>query len=304
MFFIFFLFRKMFHFDDYDREDQTSGNEKRKQKDSPPIDGHFSHSTGRDDYLSGTAGDEHEGYDDDDDDHYETDKEAFKFRKTQKDTQDNVIEIDAEEDNEIIVSIGNVDFVTPNANGSAAAAASSSLSSKTAAAGLKSSIGSGPPPARKVGKLDFSLLKVIGKGAFGKVFLVQKSTGSDAGHYYAMKVLKKAHIVLHAKDTEHTKTERQILEEVRHPFIVRLFYAFQTDSKLYLILDYAPGGELFMYLEKQKMLLEDVAMFYMAELVLALEHLHKLGIFYRGLSCVFTRSVYLCRFKTRECIVG
>lgn len=80
-----------------------------------------------------------------------------------------------------------------------------------------------------VGKQDFELLKVVGKGAYGKVFLVRKCTGGlDAGQLYAMKVLRKAHITLHTKDTEHTKTERTILEEARHPFIVRLYYAFQT----------------------------------------------------------------------------
>lgn len=140
-----------------------------------------------------------------------------------------------------------------------------------------------PAPARKVVKSDFELLRVIGKGAYGKVFLVRKTNGRDQNTLYAMKVLEKAHIVLHAKDTEHTKNERSILEEVRHPFIVRLFYAFQTDAKLYLILDFACGGELFTYLEKEKMLLEDRAVFYLAELVLALEHLHRLGIIYRDL---------------------
>jgi serine/threonine protein kinase len=135
----------------------------------------------------------------------------------------------------------------------------------------------------RVSKSDFLLHSVIGKGAYAKVFLVQKVTDPDRGAYYAMKVLKKAHIVVHQKDREHTKTERVILEEVRHPFIVRLFYAFQTDAKLYLILDYAPGGELFTYLDRQKMFLEDAAKIYMAELILALEHLHSLGIIYRDL---------------------
>ena len=138
-------------------------------------------------------------------------------------------------------------------------------------------------PGVKISKTDFQLLRVIGKGAYGKVFLVKKITGSDSETYYAMKVLKKASLVIHAKDAEHTKTERSILEDVRHPFIVRLFYAFQTDFKLYLILDYASGGELFMYLEKQKMFLEDTAVFYISELVLAIEHLHSYGIIYRDL---------------------
>lgn len=73
--------------------------------------------------------------------------------------------------------------------------------------------------------------------AYGKVFLVRKRGGSDHGRLYAMKVLKKATIVQKKKTTEHTKTERQVLEAVRdNPFLVTLHYAFQTDAKLHLIL--------------------------------------------------------------------
>lgn len=70
---------------------------------------------------------------------------------------------------------------------------------------------------------------------------------------YAMKVLKKAHFVLREKEETHTKNERSILEAVRHPFIVKLYYAFQTVSKLYLILSFASGGELFTYLAQERM---------------------------------------------------
>ncbi|XP_033099995.1 ribosomal protein S6 kinase alpha-5-like, partial [Anneissia japonica] len=84
---------------------------------------------------------------------------------------------------------------------------------------------------------DFELLKVLGTGAYGKVFLVRKVTGHDSGQLFAMKVLKKASIVQKAKTAEHTMTERQVLEAVRRcPFLVTLHYAFQTDSKLHLIL--------------------------------------------------------------------
>lgn len=73
--------------------------------------------------------------------------------------------------------------------------------------------------------------------AYGKVFLVRKLTGHDANKLYAMKVLRKAAIVAKAKTTEHTRTERTVLEHVRQsPFLVTLHYAFQTDSKLHLIL--------------------------------------------------------------------
>lgn len=73
--------------------------------------------------------------------------------------------------------------------------------------------------------------------AYGKVFLVRKLRGSDHGKLYAMKVLKKASIVQKTKTTEHTKTERQVLEAIREaPFLITLHYAFQTDAKLHLIL--------------------------------------------------------------------
>lgn len=73
--------------------------------------------------------------------------------------------------------------------------------------------------------------------AYGKVFLVRKIGGFDHGKLYAMKVLKKASIVQKTKTTEHTKTERQVLEAIRQsPFLVTLHYAFQTDAKLHLIL--------------------------------------------------------------------
>ena len=115
------------------------------------------------------------------------------------------------------------------------------------------------------------------------VFQVRKLTGEDKGKIYAMKVLKKATIVRNQKDTAHTKAERNILEAVKHPFIVDLIYAFQTKGKLYLILEYLSGGELFMHLEREGIFLEDTACFYVAEITLALEHLHRQGIIYRDL---------------------
>uniref|UniRef100_A0AAQ5YJC0 Ribosomal protein S6 kinase n=1 Tax=Amphiprion ocellaris TaxID=80972 RepID=A0AAQ5YJC0_AMPOC len=90
----------------------------------------------------------------------------------------------------------------------------------------------------------FELLKVLGKGGYGKVFQVRKVSGATSGKIFAMKVLKKAMIVRNAKDTAHTKAERNILEEVKHPFIVDLIYAFQTGGKLYLILEYLSGKHL------------------------------------------------------------
>lgn len=137
---------------------------------------------------------------------------------------------------------------------------------------------------QRVDMTHFDLLKVLGTGAYGKVFLVRKRTGADTGRLYAMKVLKKASIVQRKKTTEHTKTERQVLEAVRDsPFLVTLHYAFQTDAKLHLILDYVSGGELFTHLYQREHFTEDEVRIYIGEVILALEHLHKLGIIYRDI---------------------
>ncbi|CAG0886888.1 unnamed protein product [Cyprideis torosa] len=132
----------------------------------------------------------------------------------------------------------------------------------------------------------FDILKVLGQGSFGKVFLVRKNQGPDKGTLYAMKVLRKA--TLKIRDRLRTKVERNILADVRHPFIVRLHYAFQTEGKLYLVLDFLRGGDLFTRLSKEVMFTEEDVTFYLAELALALEHLHSLGIIYRDLKPVET----------------
>ncbi|XP_075765029.1 ribosomal protein S6 kinase alpha-1 isoform X3 [Pelodiscus sinensis] len=128
---------------------------------------------------------------------------------------------------------------------------------------------------------QFELLKVLGQGSFGKVFLVRKVTPPDNGHLYAMKVLKKA--TLKVRDRVRTKMERDILADVNHPFVVKLHYAFQTEGKLYLILDFLRGGDLFTRLSKEVMFTEEDVKFYLAELALGLDHLHSLGIIYRDL---------------------
>uniref|UniRef100_A0ABK0LMU5 Ribosomal protein S6 kinase n=1 Tax=Rattus norvegicus TaxID=10116 RepID=A0ABK0LMU5_RAT len=133
----------------------------------------------------------------------------------------------------------------------------------------------------KADPAQFDLLKVLGQGSFGKVFLVRKKTGPDAGQLYAMKVLRKAS--LKVRDRVRTKMERDILVEVNHPFIVKLHYAFQTEGKLYLILDFLRGGDVFTRLSKEVLFTEEDVKFYLAELALALDHLHRLGIVYRDL---------------------
>ncbi|XP_058925342.1 ribosomal protein S6 kinase beta-2 isoform X2 [Kogia breviceps] len=102
----------------------------------------------------------------------------------------------------------------------------------------ESSVNPGP---ERIGPHCFELLRVLGKGNYGKVFQVRKVQGTNVGRIYAMKVLRKAKIVRNAKDTAHTRAERNILESVKHPFIVELAYAFQTGGKLYLILECLSG---------------------------------------------------------------
>ncbi|KAF7715519.1 Serine/threonine-protein kinase [Penicillium ucsense] len=135
---------------------------------------------------------------------------------------------------------------------------------------------------RKMSAADFEPLLCLGKGSFGTVLLVRHIV---TGKLYAQKQFKKASITVHKKLVEQTKTERMVLESVnRHPFVVKLFYAFQDHEKLYLILEYAQGGELFHHLAMERMFEEDAAAFYMAEMVLALEHLHQnVGVLYRDL---------------------
>ncbi|XP_033375522.1 ribosomal protein S6 kinase alpha-1 [Parus major] len=135
--------------------------------------------------------------------------------------------------------------------------------------------------SEKADPSQFELLKVLGQGSFGKVFLVRKITAPDSNHLYAMKVLKKA--TLKVRDRLRTKIERDILADVNHPFVVKLHYAFQTEGKLYLILDFLRGGDLFTRLSKEVMFTEEDVKFYLAELALGLDHLHSLGIIYRDL---------------------
>ncbi|KAJ3018805.1 hypothetical protein HKX48_002622 [Thoreauomyces humboldtii] len=144
---------------------------------------------------------------------------------------------------------------------------------------------------------DFELLKVIGKGSFGKVMQVRKR---DTNRIYAMKILRKSHIVERA-EVAHTLAERTVLAKLNHPFIVPLKFSFQTPDKLYLVLAFVNGGELFHHLQKEGRFIEDRAKFYTAELLCALECLHGYNIIYRDLKpenilLDFTGHIALCDF--------
>ena len=98
----------------------------------------------------------------------------------------------------------------------------------------------------------------------------------DTGKVYAMKVLNKKTIV-ERNEVEHTKSERAILMKLNHPFLVRLHYSFQTPDKLYFIMDFINGGELFFHLQKDRRFSEDRVRFYAAEIASGLEYLHGHG---------------------------
>ena len=129
----------------------------------------------------------------------------------------------------------------------------------------------------KIGYTDFKIEKVIGRGSFGKVFMVRKR---DTGKIFAMKVLKKD--AIEARNQRmHTRAERDIMEKIKCPYIVDMHYAFQTPEKLYFIMDFLNGGELFYHLRKETKFSEGRAKIYAAEIVMALGTLHENGIIYR-----------------------
>ena len=131
----------------------------------------------------------------------------------------------------------------------------------------------------KIGPSDFMCLALLGQGSFGEVYLVKKKDSED---FYAMKVLDKCRI---AKQNifKYVLTERNVLSVMHNPFIVKLNYAFQTSEKLFLLLDYCPGGDLSKQLQIQTRFSEEKAKFYICEIILALGELHKHNIIFRDL---------------------
>ncbi|ORX94944.1 kinase-like protein [Basidiobolus meristosporus CBS 931.73] len=131
----------------------------------------------------------------------------------------------------------------------------------------------------RLGLGDFITIKVIGKGAFGEVRLVQKV---DTGKIYAMKTLRKADMF--KKDQlAHVRAERDVLAESDSPWVVQLYYSFQDPQYLYLIMEFLPGGDLMTMLIKYDIFSDDVTRFYMAECVLAIEAIHQLGFIHRDI---------------------
>lgn len=139
-------------------------------------------------------------------------------------------------------------------------------------------------PLKEVSINDFSIVRVLGAGAFGKVLLVKKlDQKTKSSKLFAMKIMRKSDI-LQNKLTKNIQLEKKILQYQRYPFLVHLKYAFQTSKKIYLVMEYIAGGSLGKFLRKQKRFNEDLTTFYAAEILLGLEYLHKeMGVIYRDL---------------------
>jgi len=131
----------------------------------------------------------------------------------------------------------------------------------------------------RLGLADFRTVKVIGKGSFGEVRVVQKV---DTGKIYAMKTLRKSEM-LKKDQLAHVRAERDVLAESNSPWVVQLYYSFQDTAYLYLLMEFLPGGDLMTMLIKYDTFSEDVTRFYIAECVLALEGIHQLGFIHRDI---------------------
>jgi serine/threonine kinase 38 len=131
----------------------------------------------------------------------------------------------------------------------------------------------------KLSYTDFSLIKVIGKGAFGEVRLVQKK---DTGHIYAMKILRKKDMLL-KEQVAHVRAERDILAEADHQWVVKMFYSFQDTRNLYLVMEFLSGGDMMTLLIKKDTFSEEMTQFYIAETASAIDYIHKLGFIHRDI---------------------
>ena len=126
---------------------------------------------------------------------------------------------------------------------------------------------------------DFKVLKIIGRGSFGKVSLVEYIPTKEI---YAMKSLKKD-ILIEQEQIENTLLEKKILESINYPLLCNLIFCFQTKERIYFVMPFLSGGELFQHLRKFRTFDEKKVKFYGAQIALALEYLHEKGIVYRDL---------------------
>ena len=139
---------------------------------------------------------------------------------------------------------------------------------------------------------DFIMLKIVGKGTFGKVFKVQHKNSKKI---YAMKCIRKD-VILKNENMDSLKLEKEILYEMNHPFIVGMDYVFSDETRIYFLMDFVKGGELFRHLVKVRRFSHHQAQFMIAQIAIALGHLHEKNIIYRDLkpeNVLFNSDGYL-----------
>ena len=132
----------------------------------------------------------------------------------------------------------------------------------------------------KVSMVDFEIIKVVGEGASCCVMQVRKK---DTGKLYAIKMMNKDRILTNHKRMERALMERQVLVKTKHPFVIQMYWAFQTRTHLFFVLEFCAGGELFFHMMKRNRFDEATAKFYFCEVLLGLEYLHSRNILYRDL---------------------
>ena len=126
---------------------------------------------------------------------------------------------------------------------------------------------------------DFKILKVIGRGSFGKVCLVEYIPTKEI---FAMKTLKKD-LLIEEDQIESTILEKEILQNIDHPFLCGLIFCFQSEDRIFFVMPFLSGGELFQHLKKFKRFSEEMVKFYGAQIAIALQYLHDRNIIYRDL---------------------
>ena len=132
----------------------------------------------------------------------------------------------------------------------------------------------------RVSLADFEVIKLVGEGASCSVMQVRKK---DTGKLYAIKMMSKDRILTNHKRMERALMERQVLVKTKHPFVIQMYWAFQTKSHLFFVLEFCAGGELFFHMMKRNRFDEATAKFYFCEVLLGLEYLHSRNILYRDL---------------------
>ncbi|CAH1967285.1 unnamed protein product [Acanthoscelides obtectus] len=127
---------------------------------------------------------------------------------------------------------------------------------------------------------DFNILKILGTGSFGKVVLCKHVAEGDK--LYAMKIMEKINIIKN-KQLLHTISEIRFLEAFKFPFIVGLMYFFKNNVYIFIVMPFIAGGEMFYHLRSMKKFEESLSKFYAAQVIMAFEYMHALGVVYRDL---------------------